>query len=171
MKKTADTVEEGVERGTLEEFSREKPWADEGELISRLGERVYIKHLDGPLFFGFVSSFRTMMQQLPDVQLVIIRMKEVPYIDQSGLYALEDAVLELQQRGVAVIFTGMADQVRSMVERIDLVPGLIPAKHVFESFGEARTWLNDQVSAEGLAALAAQQRNAPPVVGDGVDEA
>jgi SulP family sulfate permease len=171
MKKTADTVEEGVERGTLEEFSREQAWADEGDLVNRLGERVYIKHLDGPLFFGFVSSFRTMMQQLPDVQLVIIRMRQVPYIDQSGLYALEDAVLELQQRGVAVIFTGMAAQVRSMVERIDLVPGLIPAEHVFDSFRDARSWLSERLESGDLERVADQQRNAPPRVGPGVDEA
>ena len=145
MKKTADTVEEGVERGTLSEFSRDRPWADEKDLIARLGDRVFIKHLDGPLFFGFVSSFRTMMQELPEVELVIIRLKEVPYIDQSGLYALEDAVVELQQRDVQVVLTGMTDQVRSMVERIDLVPGLVPGERVFATFAEARAWLSGRL--------------------------
>lgn len=170
MKKTADTVEEGASTTTLEEFSREKPWADEGGLVKQFGDRVFIKHLDGPLFFGFVNSFRNMVQQLPDVELVVIRMREVPYIDQSGLYALEDAVLELQERGVAVVFTGMSDQVRSMVERIDLVPGLVPAEHAFDNFSEARAWLNKRLERDDLKGVSDFQRNRPPAVGQGVDE-
>ena len=142
MKKTADTVEEGASSSSLGEFSRERAWTDDGDLIERLGERVFIKHLDGPLFFGFVSSFQMMMQQLPSVEVVIIRMREVPYIDQSGLYAMEDAVLELQERGITVAFTGMNEQVRNMMERINLIPELVPPEFNFATFAEARTWLN-----------------------------
>jgi len=62
MKKSADTVEQGSYASNLEKFSQDKPWSDEGDLIERVGERVYIKHLEGPLFFGFVSSFQLMIQ-------------------------------------------------------------------------------------------------------------
>ena len=171
MKKTADTVEEGARSNSLEEFSREKSWADDGDLVDRLGDRVFIKHLDGPLFFGFVSTFQTMMQQLPSVEVVIIRMREVPYIDQSGLYAMEDAVLELQERGIAVAFTGMNEQVRDMMERINLIPGLVPPEYNFATFGEARSWLSERLAEGSLERQSEVQRNAPPAVGDGVDEA
>jgi SulP family sulfate permease len=104
MKKTSDVVEDRTSAATLRNFSRELPWADEGNLIEEIGDRVYIKHLDGPLFFGFVSTFNAMLQNLPNIQVVVMRMGKVPYVDQSGLYAMEDAVMDLQSRGIAVVF-------------------------------------------------------------------
>lgn len=170
MKKTADTVEDGASASSLKEFSREKPWEDEGNLIQRVGERVYIKHLDGPLFFGFVSSFQSIVKNLPNVEVVIVRMGRVPYVDQSGLYAMEDAILDLQNRGVAVVFTGMNEQVRSMMERINLIPGLIDEKYSFETFKECRSWLSDRLEEGNLDEVSAEQKNAPPKVGENVDE-
>jgi hypothetical protein len=37
-------------------------------------------------------------------RVVIIRMKKIPYIDQSGMYAIEDAVMALQEKKVLVSF-------------------------------------------------------------------
>ncbi|MEM9928337.1 MAG: SulP family inorganic anion transporter [Bacteroidota bacterium] len=171
MKKTADTVEEGAEAQSLKEFAYEKPWEDEGDLIERLGERVYIKHLDGPLFFGFVSSFQTIIQNLPDLEVLIIRLGRVPYIDQSGLYAMEDAVLDLQKRGIAVVFTGMNDQVKSMLERINLIPGLIDEQYSFATFQECRSWLSERLEEGDLHKVADEQTNEESKTGDGVGEA
>ncbi len=171
MKKTADTVEKGASSTSLEEFSRAKAWADEGDLVDRLGERVVIKHLEGPLFFGFVSSFQALVQQVPNVEVVVIRLGRVPYIDQSGLYAMEDAVLDLHTRNIAVVFSGMNEQIRDMMERINLIPGLVPRKHNFATFEAARTWLSDRLEQGNLREVSDDQRKLPPVVGEGVDEA
>ncbi len=171
MKKTADTVEAGASSTSLEEFSREKAWADEGDLVDRLGERVVIKHLEGPLFFGFVSSFQALVRQVPNVEVVVIRLGRVPYIDQSGLYAMEDAILDLHTRNIAVVFSGMNEQIRDMMERINLIPGLVPRKHNFATFEETRTWLSDRLEQGNLRGVSGDQRNKPPVVGEGVDEA
>ena len=170
MKKSADTVEKGARSESLEAFSREKPWADDADLVQRLGDRVFIKHLDGPLFFGFVNEFKNLVQQLPDVEVVIMRMRKVPYLDQSGLYALEDAILDLQKRGVAVVFTGMNEQVRSMMERINLIPGLVGEQYVFTDFSACRSWLSERLEEGDLDEVADRQIDAEPTVGDGVDE-
>lgn len=170
MKKSADTVEKGAYSSNLEEFSHDKPWSDDADLIDRVGERVFIKHLNGPIFFGFVSSFQLMMQKLPTVEVVIIRMARVPYVDQSGLYALEDAILDLQSRGVAVVFTGMNDQIRSMMERINLIPGLVDEKYSFKTFKQCRSWLSERLDDGDLNKVSGRQTDAPPKVGDGVDE-
>lgn len=170
MKKSADTVAEGAEAESLQEFASEKPWEDEGDLIKRVGDRVFIKHLDGPLFFGFVSSFQAIIHNLPELEVLIIRMGRVPYIDQSGLYAMEDAILDLESRGIAVVFTGMNSQVRSMMERINLVPGLIGDQYVFEDFKACRKWLGERLERGDLDQVSDRQANAAPKIGDNVDE-
>ena len=57
------------------------------------------KPLSGPLFFGFTSEFVNISKQIPKTaSILIIRMDKVPFIDQSGLFALEDVLLELYQK-------------------------------------------------------------------------
>ncbi len=61
-------------------------------------------------------------------------MPKVPYIDQSGLYAIEDAVITLKKRGMIVLFTGIQEQPKDMLINIRLIPELIPEVHIFENF-------------------------------------
>ena len=170
MKQSADIVAEGAQAESLQEFAREKPWEDEGDLIKRVGDRVFIKHLDGPLFFGFVSSFQTIIQKLPELEVLIIRMGRVPYIDQSGLYAMEDAILDLHSRGIAVVFTGMNSQVRSMMERINLVPGLVDDRYIFKNFRSCRKWLSERLERGDLHQVSDRQINEVPKIGENIDE-
>ncbi len=157
MKKISDVVEHKTRSAPLKSFAREVPWSDEGDIIDEVGDRVYIKHLDGPLFFGFASRFNDMMKALPEIRAVVIRMDLVPYVDQSGLYAMEEAILELQQKGILVVFTGLYGQPLDMFERINLVPGLVPEEYLFETFEECVNWLQPYISDSELRRLAKDQ--------------
>ncbi|MGB0932403.1 MAG: SulP family inorganic anion transporter [Chitinophagales bacterium] len=158
MKKISEVVEHQTYSAPLRQFSREVSWNDEGDIIDRLGDKVYIKHLEGPLFFGFTSRFQQMMQNLPNISVVVIRMGKVPYVDQSGLYAMEDAIMDLLQKDVAVVFTGLkkGTQPYDMFKAINLVPGLISEKYNFENFQTCADWLekylnNEEVYLDDLA--------------------
>jgi len=61
-------------------------------------------------------------------------MDKVPYIDQSGVYAIEDTVLSLEQNNIHVHIVGAQKQPLYMMERIDIIPDLIPKSEVFENF-------------------------------------
>lgn len=141
MKKISDVVDHRTKTTPIRDFSREVPWIDEGEIIDRIGDKVYIKHLDGPLFFGFASRFQEMFKALPGIKVVVMRMDKVPYVDQSGLYAMEDAILDLQSQGVQVVFTDVHGQPLDMFERFNLIPGLIEREYCFENFQECLAWM------------------------------
>lgn len=141
MKKISDVVDHRTKTAPLRDFSREIPWIDEGDIIDRVGNKVYIKHLDGPLFFGFASRFQDMIKAIPEIDIVIIRMDKVPYVDQSGLYAMEDAIIDLQSQGIKVIFTNLHGQPLDMFESFNLVPGLVSRAYCFEEFSMASDWL------------------------------
>lgn len=146
MKKVSDVVDHRTTSAPLKDFSREISWVDEGNIIDTLGDRVYIKHLDGPLFFGFASRFGDMMQALPDIEVVVIRMDKVPYVDQSGLYAMEDAIDDLQKQGIKVVFTDVHGQPLDLFEKVNLIPGLIEKKYCFNSFKECSDWLQQYLN-------------------------
>ena len=72
-------------------------------------------------------------------------MDKVPYIDQSGIYAMEDTVLMLEQNGVNVLLVGLQKQPQYMMERIDIIPDLVSKDNVFDSFDACIGYLKTQV--------------------------
>lgn len=96
--------------------------------------QVYVQKFDGPIFFGFTSYFSQIISDLPEVKMVVLRMENVPYIDQSGMYAIEDAVLELEKRGIEVFLTGTQKQPEDMLRRIKLIPEVIEEESLFNDF-------------------------------------
>jgi SulP family sulfate permease len=145
MKRSSDISEEGLDVGTLAGFDGEKPWQDEKEFYEAYKDKVYIKHLYGPLFFGFTSHFQDEIKNIPDdVKALIIRMDRVPYIDQSGLYALENAVLDLEKRGIKVVLTCVQEQPLDKLISIDIVPDLIPKEQIFDSIDQSFEYLKSE---------------------------
>jgi SulP family sulfate permease len=149
MKKMSDVVEQKSSVGSVDSFAQEEAWSDEQIISEKVRQQVYIKHFDGPIFFGFASKFQEMTNALPEVTVVIMRMPRVPYIDQSGIYAIEDAVIALKARGIIVLMTGIQEQPKAMLENIGLIPGLIAYEHLFENFPQCISALeNGAVKAD-----------------------
>jgi SulP family sulfate permease len=123
----------------------EELWADETAYTSQIKQCVYVKHLYGPLFFGFTSAFQELIRNLDeDICALIIRMDRVPHMDQSGLYAMEEAILDLTRRGVTVLLTGLDIQPSDMLKRIKVIPDLIPEEQIFEEFEDSIRWLKNK---------------------------
>jgi len=126
----------------------EDTWDDEG-FPDELSERVFVKHLNGPLFFGSTSDFQTLMKQIPQAaEFVIVLMAKTNHIDQSGLYAIEDSVAELLSNDKTVLLVGVQKQVRFMLERLEVIPNSIPQEQVFESLDDGLDWVKQH---EGVA--------------------
>ena len=113
---------------------KEKSWLDEKDFPEHLKKSVFIKRIKGPLFFGSTSDFQELYKQIPETaKTVIFRLERMQYMDQSGLYAMEDMIQDLQTKKVEVRFINLLKQPRYMMERIDIIPGFIPEKHIYDS--------------------------------------
>ncbi|MEE9384670.1 MAG: SulP family inorganic anion transporter [Nannocystaceae bacterium] len=100
-----------------------------------LGEQIYVKELDGPLFFGVATQLVSLTEKVPTtVTDVIIRMERVPYIDQSGLVALDETISRLLDRNIRVALAGLSEQPRNLLELLHVVPEQVPPSLVFPSF-------------------------------------
>lgn len=81
-------------------------------------EGVVVYSIDGPFFFGAADRFQeTMARVAKPPKVVILRMRAVPYLDATGLNALEDAITGLQKRGTRVMLAGIQTQPLDMMER------------------------------------------------------
>lgn len=144
MKQMGDMSEHKAVSKTLKDFHDIfPPSSEERKTYEAIDEQVYVQHFDGPIFFGFTSHFKTMMKELPQVSVVIFRMYNVPSIDQSGMYALEDAIHELDSKNITVLITGLQEQPKKMLENIEVIPKLVPQNHVYHDLNAALEMLKE----------------------------
>ena len=131
MKKIGDLTTEYSDVKPL----KEKSWPDEKDFPEHLKESVFIKHIKGPLFFGSTSDFQQLYKQIPETATtVVLRLGRMQYMDQSGLYAMEDMIQDLKAKNIEVLFVNVLKQPRYMMERIDIIPDFIPEEHIYSSF-------------------------------------
>ncbi|MEQ8355899.1 MAG: SulP family inorganic anion transporter [Kiloniellaceae bacterium] len=84
-----------------------------------LPEGVEMFSLRGPLFFGAARGLRDALEVMPVLPRVfILRMRNVPMIDSSGVAALSDFMRRCRARGVAVIVTGIRPQPKEVLARM-----------------------------------------------------
>ena len=94
---------------------------------------VSIKTINGPLFFGNSEYFMQLSKKIPDaIKLLIIDMRHVPYIDQSGLYSLESIILSLEQNKVQVYLLNLQKQPHAMMKNILLIPNVVESNSLFD---------------------------------------
>ncbi len=145
MKKIGDMAADSSAVKTL----KETPWPDEVDFPEELKGEVFVKHVEGPLFFGSTSNFELLSKQIPETaKAVVIRMNKVPYMDQSGLYAMEDVLIDLANQGRTVIITGLQKQPRYMMERVDMIPNLIGKDQLSDGFIDCVLSLKENMAKE-----------------------
>lgn len=125
---------------------KEEAWEDEIDFPESLKEEVFIKHIKGPLFFGSTSDFQQLASQIPNTaKTVILRFGKMQYMDQSGLYVLEDILLDLRKNGVQFLIVDLLPQPRYLMERIDIIPDLVPEEHIFQTFDACMKWIKENI--------------------------
>jgi len=142
MKRASDLVEGGYSSSEMTNFDKESPWSDEGGIPEEMLHKIYIQRLNGPIFFGTITKFQNVMNDVPeDAKIVIIRMRLVSFMDQSGLYAMETAIKDIQARGTMVLMTIIQPQPMYMLKTMNLIPDLVPEEHTFKTFEDCTEFL------------------------------
>ena len=141
MKKMGDLAKNNSKVGLI---SNEKEF--EKNISEKSKENVFIKHINGPLFFGFTSEFVSIANTIPKTaSVIIIDMEKVPYIDQSGLFALEDVILDLDKKDIKIIMAGIQSQPMQLMKTIGILGELIPKERIFKSLSDSKSFLIDQI--------------------------
>ena len=114
-------------------------------LIQELGEQnlsslpagVLVYAVEGPFFFGAVDNFEFALANThTDPKVLILRLRWVPFMDVTGLQALEEAIIDLHKRGVRVMITGAKPSVEEKLRRAGILT-LLGEGNVFADFSQA----------------------------------
>ncbi|HEX2667909.1 MAG TPA: SulP family inorganic anion transporter [Gammaproteobacteria bacterium] len=105
--------------------------------LQALPKGVLVYAIEGPFFFGAVENFEQALgASHTDPRLLIIRLKRVPFMDITGLQALEEAVQNLRKRGVRIILCEANPRVAGKLERAGVLK-LLGEGHYFDTFAGA----------------------------------
>jgi sulfate permease, SulP family len=162
MKNVADVSEQQTSLSPL----ADEAWLDETDIPSTYRDCLLIKHVEGPLFFGFAREFLKIASTAAGRRLLVIRMDRVHLIDQSGAYALQDAIVDLKSSGVHVVIVGLPVAQRDILEAIHVIPDLLTADDLFADFAQLKSFLPRlllKIGATGIAGVTSTPPEAIPV--------
>lgn len=147
MKKMGDNTAKSSELSSVKEFEHT---IDEKELTTKIPERlteeVFVKEFGGPLFFGVTDEVKAKLSEIPETaSCLVLMMENVDYMDQSGVFALEDAFLEIHDKGIKILLVGLHAQPKYLMERIKIIPDLVPKDNIFKDYHSAVVWIERNV--------------------------
>jgi SulP family sulfate permease len=92
-------------------ISTEEAWENDPFVATDLPEGVAVFEISGPLFFGAAYKFKDAMNEIGQPpKVLIIRMKNVPVIDATGLRVLKEVHQGMKARGSKLILSEISNE-------------------------------------------------------------
>ncbi len=90
--------------------------SDEDDIIMGLPKGIMIYEITGALFFGATQTFQEALKQTNQKpEAIILNFKNVPLIDATGLYRLEEIVKQFQKQGTLIYLTEFLPTVKAEI--------------------------------------------------------
>ena len=120
MKRVGETliVEKATDLFDRPNGSAEKLFDEE---FPTLPKKVELYEINGALFFGATQRFQDTINDLHDMpKVLILRMRQVPFVDATGVYRLKQIIKQFNHKGVRTILSGVNPQVKADLEKADI---------------------------------------------------
>lgn len=105
--------------------------------IPEIPKEVLLYEINGPLFFGASQKFQEVITDLKQQpKILILRMRNVPFIDATGINRLKEICQQLNRKGTTIIISGANHDVKIELLKADLYNKL--GKHnIQDNIGKA----------------------------------
>jgi SulP family sulfate permease len=111
---------------------------------------VDVFEITGPMFFGAAYKFKDSMRFIEKKPLVLIlRMRQVPVIDATGLHTIKDVLKMCEKDGTQLIISGIQPKVLVELQKARLL-FRIGKRFVQPSFREALQVANEVIARKEL---------------------
>ncbi|MCG3726844.1 SulP family inorganic anion transporter [Vibrio cincinnatiensis] len=105
--------------------------------ITELPREIAVYALEGPFFFAAAENFEQVMSSIQETpEILIIRLKWVPFMDITALQTLEDMIHHFHNKQVKVLISGANSRVTLKLRRAGIVQ-LVGEEQFFAEFDEA----------------------------------
>jgi SulP family sulfate permease len=99
--------------GSLLDLKNESEGTLFEEELTEIPKNVLIYEINGPLFFGASQKFQEVITDLnKQPEILVLRMRHVPFIDATGINRLKEMCLQMQAKGTKIILSEANHDVR-----------------------------------------------------------
>ncbi len=148
MKRMSEITDVKVFAREYEEDEKMERGEDRPLSAFSLPPKVEVYEINGPLFFGAANSFDEAEREISGKRKVrILRFRDVPLIDSTGMHALKGFYNKTKREGIRLVMTGLHVQPLNEMVKSDLYD-LVGEENVFasmkESIARAEELLNEK---------------------------
>ena len=141
-----------VEIITRELKDREEDSNDPNAIVNRdVPDGVEVYEINGPFFFGAASKFKESMRIVENPPPVrILRMRNVPVIDATGLNMLKEMVADSSRTGTKLILSGVNPETLSTMRQYGITDEIGQENivdHIDSALDQAKQLLDNSLSA------------------------
>ncbi|WP_439185101.1 SulP family inorganic anion transporter [Carboxylicivirga taeanensis] len=120
------------------------------ENYTNLPKELGIYEISGPLFFASARRYSEAIEEIGlKCKVLIIRMRHVSFIDQTGLHNLKDTLEILKNKNITVLLSGVNKEVRADFEK-HKINQLIADDSIFDNFNDATAKACELISGKSL---------------------
>ena len=148
----SSTPAKRVIRGVIRYLDDFNPWRNVRLFGTNIGNdllagvTVAVIALPLALAFGVADTLYRVATQLNDYKYLMIRMAQVPMIDMSGAFLLEDIIDKAHANNATVVITGLKPSTDKVLRHLKILEK-VGSECCFETFDEAMQWIQAQESA------------------------
>ncbi|MBR8534560.1 STAS domain-containing protein [Carboxylicivirga sediminis] len=107
------------------------------ENYSDLPAALKIYEISGPLFFASARRYSEAIEEIGlRCEVLIIRMRHVSFIDQTGLHNLKDTLRMLSNKNITILLSGGNAEIKEEIKQFELTK-FVPDAFIFDSFNDA----------------------------------
>ncbi|GET20994.1 SulP family inorganic anion transporter [Prolixibacter denitrificans] len=107
------------------------------ENYSALPRGVDVYEISGPFFFAAAQEYRDALRNIHyKSNVLILRMRHVPFIDSTGIHNFVELLKEMEKRGIRVILSGVKPEVRRELGLFG-IDEMVGEEYICETFANA----------------------------------
>ncbi len=107
------------------------------ENYAGLPSGIDVYEISGPFFFAAAKKYKETLKNINSrSEVLIIRMRHVPFIDSTGLNNFRETIRDLQSGHTRILLSGVRPEVRAELER-SRIAFLIGRANIFNQFDDA----------------------------------
>jgi sulfate permease, SulP family len=98
---------------------------------------VVVYSIDGPVFFGAAEKLERTLEHIQrPATTLILRMRNVPFVDATGIFAIEEIITDFKRHGATVLLVELRANVRYKLERSGVITH-VGQDNVIDTFAQA----------------------------------
>lgn len=125
-----------------DEELNDDPWSIKFRDVPK---EIEVFEIDGPFFFAAVEKFKSSLYSINyNPKILILRLRNVPFIDATGIRALEDVLSFALRQKITLLISGSKKNLMRHFKKTKLFDKIGP-HHFFSNIDEALTFAKHQL--------------------------